>query len=53
MKTKRSRLSQAKAREMLHNPPGGRPLSKAQRGYFGLVAGGKKSTRLGGKKRER
>lgn len=36
----------AKAREMLQNPPHGRPLSKRQKGLFGLVAGGGKPTRL-------
>ena len=40
----------AKAAEMLHNPPGGRPLSSAQRGLFGLVASGKKPTRVRRKK---
>lgn len=54
MKTKRSKLfSASKAKEMLDNPPGGRPLSKKQRGLFGLVASGKKPTRLGGAKRSK
>jgi len=39
------RISAAKAKEMLRNPPGGRPLSKKQRGLFGLIAGGGRPTR--------
>lgn len=34
------KLSAAKAKEMLHNPPGGKALSKKQRGFFGSVASG-------------
>jgi len=30
--------SAAKAREMLHNPPHGRPLTDKQRRYFGYLA---------------
>ena len=36
----RRRISPAKAAEMLHNPPGGRALSKKQRGLFGAIASG-------------
>jgi hypothetical protein len=36
----RRRISPGKAREMLHNPPGGRALSKKQRGLFGAIASG-------------
>jgi hypothetical protein len=37
---KRPRISKAKAREMLRNPPHGRPLTKPQRGLFGVIASG-------------
>jgi len=37
--------SRAKAREMLHNPPGGKKLTKKQRGFFGAVASGKSKKR--------
>ena len=38
---KKRRLSRAKAREMLHDKTAhGRPLTEAQRGYFGRVASG-------------
>ena len=40
-KDKTSKLSAGKAMEMLHNPPGGKALTKKQRGYFGAVASGK------------
>lgn len=36
-----AKLSQAKAEEMLHNPPHGKPLSDKQRKYFGAIASGK------------
>ena len=39
-------ISAHKAKEMLHNPPGGRALTTKQRGLFGLIASGKKPTRL-------
>ena len=41
-----TRLVRAKAREMLHNPPGDKPLTEAQRGLFGLIASGKRPTRM-------
>lgn len=40
MAAKRKRLTKAKAKELLKNPPGGRALSEAQKGFFGAVAGG-------------
>ena len=43
---RRISLSRSKAKEMLHNPPGGRALSTKQRGLFGMIASGKKPTRL-------
>jgi len=33
-------ISPTKAREMLHNPPHGQPLSEKQRKYFGAIASG-------------
>ena len=33
-------ISPTKAREMLHNPPHGKPLSEKQRKYFGAIASG-------------
>lgn len=36
------KLSKAKAREMLHNPPHGKPLTDRQRRYFGAVANSQK-----------
>ncbi len=45
-KLKHAMLSQAKAREMLHDGTvHGKALTKKQRGYFGLIASGKKPTR--------
>lgn len=41
-----TRLKPAKAREMLHNPPGGNPLTEKQRGLFGLIASGTRPTRM-------
>lgn len=41
-----TRLKPSKAREMLHNPPGGNPLTAKQRGLFGLIASGKRATRM-------
>lgn len=49
---RRGAPSKAKAREMLHNPPHGKPLSDAQRGYFGAVASGA-SPKAAHKKRKR
>lgn len=37
--------SPEKAREMLHNPPGGRPLTRKQRGLFGALASGQRRRR--------
>ena len=34
------KLTQAKAEEMLHNPPHGKPLTDKQRRFFGAIAGG-------------
>lgn len=34
------KLSKAKASEMLHNPPHGKPLTDKQRKYFGAIASG-------------
>ena len=46
------RLSAAKAGKMLHEgKANGRPLTKAQRGYFGAVASGKTPRGKRGKKR--
>lgn len=39
------KLTPSKAREMLHNPPHGKPLTKKQRGLFGLIASGKRPRR--------
>ena len=39
-------ISAHKAKEMLRNPPGGRALTTKQRGLFGMIASGKKPTRL-------
>lgn len=36
---RRGAPSPAKAAEMLHNPPGGKPLTRKQRGLFGAIAG--------------
>ena len=36
-------LTRAKAKEMLHNPPGGKKLTEKQRKYFGHVASGGKA----------
>ena len=41
-----TRLKPAKAREMLENPPGGRPLTEKQQGLFGLIASGGRPTRM-------
>lgn len=49
---KRGAPTKAKATEMLHNPPGGKSLSDAQRGYFGAVASGA-SPKKAHKKRKR
>jgi len=38
----KTKISKKKAKEMLKNPPRGKPLTKKQRGLFGLIAGGKK-----------
>jgi hypothetical protein len=35
------KLTSAKAKEMLHNPPHGKPLTEKQRKFFGAVASGK------------
>ena len=35
-----SHITKGKAKEMLKNPPRGKPLSKKQKGLFGAVAGG-------------
>jgi len=35
---KKSKLSKAKASEMLHNPPHGKPLTSKQRKYFAAIA---------------
>lgn len=44
---KRKKLTKSKAKEMLkHGEVHGHPLTEAQKGYFGLVAGGGKATRL-------
>ena len=40
-KSSHSNISPMKAAEMLHNPPGGRPLTDKQRGLFGAIASGK------------
>ena len=40
MAARRKKLTKAKAKELLKNPPGGRALSEAQEGFFGAVAGG-------------
>jgi hypothetical protein len=37
---KRPKIGKAKAREMLRNPPHGRPLTEKQRGLFGAIASG-------------
>lgn len=37
-KKKKTNLTKEKAREMLHNPPHGKPLTEKQRKYFGAVA---------------
>jgi len=42
---KKSKPSPAKAKEMLHNPPHGKPLSDKQRKYFGYLS----NLNLGGK----
>lgn len=39
------RITPQKAREMLRNPPHGTPLTKKQRGLFGLIASGKRPRR--------
>lgn len=36
----KKKLTQAKAKEMLHNPPHGKPLTEQQRKFFGAIAGG-------------
>jgi|SoiMethySBSTD1v2_1073268.scaffolds.fasta_scaffold05364_5 hypothetical protein len=36
------RITPAKAKEMLKNPPRGRALTTKQRGLFGLIASGKR-----------
>lgn len=47
-----ARPTKAKARKILRDGEiDGRPLTKKQKGFFGLIAGGKKPTRL--KKRSR
>lgn len=44
--------SRKKARQMLNdNSAQGHPLTKKQRGYFGLIASGKKPTKKKGRKR--
>lgn len=37
----KKKLTSAKAKEMLHNPPHGKPLTEKQRKFFGAVASGK------------
>ncbi len=45
-----AKLSKHKAKEMLHHGEvHGEPLTEKQRGLFGLIASGKKPTRLKGK----
>lgn len=39
------RITPQKAREMLRNPPHGQPLTRKQRGLFGLIASGKRPRR--------
>lgn len=34
------KLTSSKAKEMLHNPPQGKPLTEKQRKFFGAVASG-------------
>lgn len=48
---KRSKISPAKATEMLKNPPGTGSNSPAQVRLFQMIKHGGKPTRLGGKKR--
>lgn len=44
---KRKQLpTESKAAEMLEHPPHGKPLSKKQRGLFGMLASGKKPDRM-------
>jgi len=46
--------TKAKAKKMLkENQAQGKPLSKAQKGLFGVIAGGKKPTRVKRPKRKR
>ena len=43
----RAKVSARKAKEILgHGEVHGRPLTKRQRGFFGLIAGGGRPTRL-------
>lgn len=46
MRRERPQITQDKAKEMLENPPHGQPLSKKQRGLFGMIASGKKPTKV-------
>ncbi len=51
---RRKVISAAKARKILRDKEiRGRPLTPAQRRYFGLIAGGGVPTRVGKRKRKR
>lgn len=53
MRSKKTRLSKAKAKKMLKEGVAhGRPLTKKQRKFFGLIAGGGKVRKLKKKKRK-